>query len=151
MKIDPYLQNGITPCYVWDNGWSEEKERIGIFTLYINEKPFFRMPKSIINLSFDNYRPINTEWDYAPEWAFDPKNKDVCSTVDKDGTLRIWNTSDITPVEQIPAGGKKDSWWWNHMIATVFIVCGICPDKFRYEKDAWKTSRRTRPEWASDK
>lgn len=137
MKLDPYLKPG-TPCEVWDNNSSK---KLLYFSLYYTDgKPRFLISK--INLEngvhrlYDNYRPLNTEWDYAPDWA-------VCSTVDEDGGIRFWaQDDDILQIE--------NEWIDQNYGHSEYQEQSefICPDKSRYEGVAWKTSLRMRPDWA---
>lgn len=83
------------------------------------------------------YRVLNTEWTFADECH-------VCSTVDQDGVVMLWTGP------KLPIVFKKSKCWVinGYRKGTKHIECGICPDKTRYEGDAWKTSLRMRPDWA---
>jgi len=87
-------------------------------------------------LSTDRYRPIGTEWDFAPDWA-------VCSTIYKDGSVRLWGNE-----KHAEHFNKKDTRWLNSHSQFCVCECGICPDPTRYQGDAWLDSLRLRPEWA---
>lgn len=145
---DPYLVPGVI-CEVWnvrehyvDTGyfWKYDKNGFPIFV-----ESYYRGKLDVNNIfqSYQNYRPIGTEWDNAPKWALDPKNQDVCSTVDDSGEVYIWKYSDVI---------CKDDYWTHEKYDEdiISICCGICPDKTRYEGEAWKTSLRMRPDWAKE-
>ena len=62
---DPYLQPG-WPCEVWDE-WG-----VDCHLRYYSMGGFVKKFSSIgeiAGMEFSNYRPIGTEWDFAPEWA----------------------------------------------------------------------------------
>lgn len=140
---DPYLIPGAI-CEVWN------KSSMMIIPMYFmgykNNKAIFVHKKEIMLYKsgfevkgcenyYDYYRVLNTEWTFAPDWA-------VCSTVDKDGRITLWSLIKVVPVS---------SYWNNTDGPFDSIYCGKCPDKTRYEGDAWKTSLRMRPEWAKVK
>lgn len=146
---DTYLIPG-QPCFVWNMSYANR--RIMLFTAHENGKLLFVPCKNAYEWEiepYNNYIPIGTEWDFAPKWALDPKNKDVCSTVDEDGMLKIWNTKDVFTTTALR--DNKNCWYWKHFIGVFFVVCGICPDKSRYMDGAWEHSLRARPEWAERK
>lgn len=145
MMKDPYLIPGQL-CEVWNNEnyWAyyfykydcSERE---IFLKFKMQNYYDGLP----GLYFDNYRPIGTEWDFAPGWA-------ICSTVDKNGTIVFWDTNELYPAE---TGGifYINSWHSPDDAVALKKSCGICPDKSRYEGKSWKTSLRMRPDWAEVK
>jgi len=139
---DLYLKPG-APCEVWD----DSREAFALL-LYFNYEEsgnlrFVNIPNKVGKPGgyiFHNYRPIGTEWGYAPKWA-------GYSTVDADGSIIFWDFADIIK----PING---SWSWDQEDFKGQIPrwdCGgICPDKSRYEGENWKDSLRMRPEWARE-
>lgn len=141
---DPYLIPG-QPCEVLN------KESMCLTTMYFKEvdsrgyNVFYKTKLISLNSNipdvvgahnfYDFYHPIGTEWDYAPAWV-------VCSTVDQDGVIRFWGTMDLTTDHHI------GEWIEYSPDCDNEIQHFICPDKTRYEGDAWKTSLRMRPDWA---
>lgn len=141
---DPYLIPGQI-CEVWNGKEKPDYPCILRFNGYSRLGELQDMPFSV----WSNYRPIGTEWDFAPKWALDPENKNVCSTVDSNGRIKLWNGK---PKITIPKQGKnrlldQGIWAWRAGIKYK-VDCGYCPDKSRYVGDAWKEkSLRMRPEW----
>ena len=128
---DPYLDKPGVACEVWNDKYIINGNIIKRFKHTVNNIPFFTG-----FTTWSHYRPINTEWDYAPDWA-------VCSTVDRNGEVTFW--------EEIPSRDAMDLCVWLPGGDTKQMACGICPDKSRYQGDAWKNSLRMRPEWAKVK
>lgn len=143
---DPYLIPGAM-CEVWN------KSSMIIIPMYFmgykNNKAIFVHKKEIMLYKsgfkvkgcenyYDYYRVLNTEWTFAPNWA-------VCSTVDADGRITLWSIVDVKYFFSEYTGG---GYWNNTKVPFNTLHCGICPDKTRYEGDAWKTSLRMRPDWA---
>lgn len=124
---DPYLIPG-QPCECWDT-YYRGRPCYGEFKNFsgTGRIVFRRVYADII---FDHYRPIGTEWDFAPDWA-------ICSTVDSDRVIHLWKT--------IPKPLNK---FWD--ATGEIMICGICPDLSRWQGDAWKTSLRMRPAWARE-
>ena len=147
MSKDPYLVQGV-PCWVWDNwhdeeivrcfwDWWEQKERQdGTGPMIPRFSELKNMP---IGLNvYDNYYPIGTEWDFAPNWA-------VCSTVDSNGMIRFWNELAAENLVCTILG----KWIRTNLnILDDNKSYFLCPDKSRYEGDAWRASLRWRPKWA---
>lgn len=139
---DPYLMKGM-PCEVWDN--RDAYIELSYFYAYDNagfptfiEQYYKKMiDRTCPNIGYKYYRPIGTEWDFAPPWA-------VCSTIDQKGYFNFWRSEHVIT----NVWGTYES---NFLVQNRKISCGICPDKTRYEGDAWKTSLRMRPEWAKVK
>jgi len=131
MQNDPYLIPG-QPCEVWDDANPNSKQLVYFAFYGPDNKPRFTMFSNEIQRQVHwlryHYRPIGTEWDLAPDWA-------VCSTVDADGGLRFWKTIQLSFYDFVKA--------WSYTQTILF-----CPDKSRYEGEAWKKSKRKRPVWA---
>ena len=132
---DPYLINGQI-CEVWF--YDGKNKTLRYFIDYdIDETPLFTNGsnnKRAYSSYWPKYRPIGTEWDFAPNWV-------VCTTVDRNSLMYAWGTSDL----------KCDSCSWHQNIIDTIdlrVMClGVCPDKSRYQGDAWKKSLRMRPKW----
>ena len=140
MSADPYLVPGAV-CEVWDKHHFGERHIKKFYEYNFNGQPTFRNIGEAFGVTYFNYRVLDTEWTHAPDWA-------VCSTVDYDGRIRFWNTKDIRLTF------FDDQWTTGDMYTHAIdnsMVCGICPDKTRYQGEAWKTSLRMRPEWAIKK
>jgi len=140
MNRDPYLTQGKI-CEVWNTDKNKRKvmyfwgEHAG--ALYFCSQ-YSDLHVSDFQIRFKNYRPTGTEWNFAPikkTYGWDA----VCSTVDICGELTFWNRYEIETCHVS---------WYDIEYKANFLNCGICPDKTRYEGDAWKTSLRMRPEWA---
>ena len=130
---DPYLEEGQV-CWVWDDDL--KFKQLGIFIKISGTgHKIFCIPGYIGVVQFDNYWPVGTEWDFAPDLA-------VCSTVDSDGKIYYW---DGTPIVTNQMG--KEIWFFGD--AGNCMSGGICPDKERVRN--WKKSLRMRPEWAKEK
>lgn len=154
---DSYLIPGQL-CQVWNN--STPLFREGVYFLKYdkdNRERFLDfwpledsyLVKETTGQCFDNYRPVGTEWDFAPDW--------VCgSLIDSNGKIILTDKPELfKPVEQfcyrysgfkILAGGN-----WVSKVKCEYLICGKCPNRIRYEGRAWKTSLRMRPEWAKVK
>ena len=69
-KKDPYLQPG-WPCEVWDDGIYTKHLRY--FVRPTDSGRWFAESVSGLtcmnSMEYDNYRPIGTEWDFAPDKA----------------------------------------------------------------------------------
>lgn len=143
---DPYLVKGQV-CEIWNS--RDQYVDTAYFWKFCTKtgnpifvESYYRGSLDVNNIfqSYKYYRPIGTEWDFAPDWA-------VCSTVDKDGALTFWSSIHIGIVrtsELIYTGE------WGSGTAT-YLNGGICPDKTRYQGSAWKSkdSLRMRPAWAA--
>lgn len=135
---DPYLIPGQV-CEVWQSIYNKgdliKVKTSGFFVKYDGE-PLFRIGIQQSLTCVYDYRPVGTEWDFAHDWA-------ACSTVDANGIIHFWSTSQITP------NGIFGVW---EDLTSVYCTKGpsdfICPDKTRYQGDAWKDSLRMRPDWA---
>lgn len=134
---DPYLIPGAI-CEVWNARpqyidtayfWKYDRNGVPVFV-----ESYYRGELDVHNIlsSYSNYRVLNTEWTFAPDWA-------LCSTVDQDGRITLWSLVKVVPVS---------SYWNNTEGPFNAIHCGTCPDKTSYDGDAWKTSLRMRPKWA---
>jgi len=153
MQNDPYLIPGQV-CEVWGFGSHTNSRILAYFETYKNKTFYFKNENDDESwpIKICNYRPIGTEWDFAPDWALDPKNKDVCSMVDADGKLYLYSSTDGIEDRKYEFEGEKTGQWIiTNSGKTIRVQCGICPDKTRYEGDAWKTSLRMRPIWAGGK
>lgn len=134
---DPYLIPGQI-CEEWEGGEEYRKlvyfvgyDRAGAFPLFCR---FGNQDCDWVPLTdLSCYEPVGTEWKFAPSWA-------ICSTVDKFGRIEFWSSNTPECLE--------NGYWKKNFKLSKSIVCGICPDKSRYENGAWKTSLRMRPEWA---
>lgn len=147
---DPYLIPGQI-CEVWND--SNQYIDLGYFikeedgTFLFSSNKHNGVPDiSSSFLSSGYYKPIGTEWDYAPDWA-------VCSTVDSRGHLKFWNTKDIVPLTIKTKGLYPKEIWAatgnkHENMYVKKISCGEYPDKTRYQGAAWKGSLRMRPSWA---
>lgn len=137
--IDPYLIPGQL-CEVWD---FIANKRYYKFELYNDvDIALFNINKKY-PVPFDKYRPIGTEWDFAPGRALDPKNKNACSTVDADGTIQIfWSNDGNLSLDKLKPKDNK----WIHAGFANHITVGICKDEERVKN--WKSSMRMRPAWA---
>jgi len=131
--MDKYLITGQV-CEVWDK--IETIQSLYFINFDKDNKPVFGIhptsTRTLIQLA--NYRPIGTEWDFAPDWA-------VCSTVDKNGVVSFWSNTGVQ---------SSCERWYSWSEVSDCYGCGICPDKSRYQGDAWKTSLRMRPDWAKE-
>lgn len=133
---DPYLIQG-QACEVWD---SPEYKELAYFDYHESGTNWFvdnvtkKMIKPFYSFSSKYYRPIGTEWDFAPDWA-------VCRTVDQSGQLNFWS-------KKSPFAICTGEGLWDCFGSVTYLRCGICPDKTQYQDDAWKTSLRMRPDWA---
>lgn len=143
MKTDPYLVPGQI-CEVWHIDYKFREIRYFSRHVIVGDnttRPVFVRDYNAIGINafescYDHYRPIVTEWNFAPAWA-------VCSTVNHVGVVEFWSSNKIFPVDN---SGKV--WFWDYAPTPQIMICGICPDKSRYEGDAWKRSRIDRPKWA---
>lgn len=144
MNRDPYLVPGQV-CEVWDN--KEAYIELHYFYKYdsagfpIFLEQFYRgkLDVNALHMKSRFYKPIGTEWNFIKNHP--KQEKFVCSTVDKSGKMQLWTYSDL----------KYGTGFWYHGRfdeELISIDCGICPDKTRYEGNAWKTSLRMRPDWA---
>lgn len=94
---------------------------------------------------FEKYCPIGTEWDFAQDWA-------VCSVVQENGMIVFFDTLNPEPI----TSHCKTAGRWKPFSGIPYdtgylyldMRCGICPDKTRYQGEAWETSLRMRPDWA---
>lgn len=133
---DPYLIPGQI-CEVWDGDYNNRAvlyfyEMISDILYFTPTKLLNRDVKDYYKISYKHYRPIGTEWDFNPPWA-------VCSTVCANGSMIFW--------KNIAQAKHMHCYYLPNDDYDYFI----CPDKSRYEGDAWKTSLRMRPEWAMKK
>lgn len=128
---DPYLIHRQV-CKVWNNG----KLLMPVFYLefigFDNDTPLWK-ESCFTESYFENYYPIGTEWDFAPEWA-------ICSTVDKDGRILFWS--------EVPCLWVKKNTWVTDIEKCRIMEGGICPDFSRWKGKAWESSIREKPVWA---
>lgn len=134
---DPYLKPGVI-CEVWDDS-TVEKPANPIIARFVKVSSggfnCFKM-QIVKNLTvWDNYRVLETEWKFAPPDA-------VYSTVNKNGIIQLWSAPMSFHICNTANGVHGNT------SRMKYIMCGICPDKSRYEGEAWKTSLRMRPKWA---
>jgi len=136
---DPYLIPGQV-CEVWDCKEKPNFIPVARFKMYgADGRPRFRRTSPQTSYVWDHYRPMGTEWDFAPDWA-------VCCTVYKDGSVRLWNNE-----KHAEHFNKKDTRWLISHSQFCVCECGICPDTTRYQGDNWRDSLRLRPDWAKGK
>ena len=132
---DPYLIPSQI-CEVWNGDAIIPVKELYYFSGYgIQDELLFGKEKNRIAQHlkvFEHYRPIGTEWDFDPPWA-------VCSTVCANGSMIFW--------KNIAQAKHMHCYYLPNDNYDYFV----CPDKSRYEGDAWKTSLRMRPEWAMKK
>lgn len=138
---DPYLVPGVV-CEVWDKGLF--KYRRPVYFLKYDDtgtkiEPLFsdERPEVYCKDGFkaNNYWVLNTEWTFSPDWA-------VCIAIEATGKIRYFS--------EIPYTYESCNYWIPNNESKV-SVCGICPDKTRYQGEAWKDSLRSRPVWAEGK
>lgn len=124
---DPYLIPGQV-CKVWDN---EKQKKLATFYQTSNTINYFECNNEIIDFAF--YRPIGTEWDFAPDWA-------VCSVIFGGGQIYFSNTVEIKYTDIFTWIFKRESKYKR------MVSCGWTKDKNRRENSP--NSLCMRPAWA---
>jgi len=125
---DPYLIQGIA-CEIWDGTEKPKYPPIARFEKISGSGFLIFLNQNGDMCVTENYRPIGTEWDFFPKWV-------VCSTVTRTGHIIHW-------ANHFQADHMHHCYLPNDDYDVM-----ICPDKSRYEGEAWKNSLRMRPEWA---
>lgn len=153
MKTDPYLVPGQI-CEVWHIDYKFREIRYFSRHVIVGDnttRPVFVRDYNAIGINafescFDHYRPIGTEWDFAPGWvnaSLADSNGGIILT-DKPEYFNFYEQFYIRHTGfKLSMGGN-----WVSDRKCEILYCGICPDKSRYEGEAWKTSLIDRPEWA---
>ena len=161
--VDPYLMKGI-PCYIWPDRGKDGGIELLVFLDYWDNPGkgliprFRRIDKDYMTVVSPVYQPIGTEWDFAPDWA-------ICSTVEADGNIHFWNEipeiwnrfqQALSGVERMSIQSvyfEKDPYegWRGSSGAEQPSTHFKCPERSRYEGEAWRSSMRMRPEWAKVK
>lgn len=140
---DPYLIPG-QPCEIsgeggkflryfldWWYGDNEHKLDSPMPRFYVD---YHLNKKTHIGIDiYYDYRPIGTEWDFAPDWA-------EYIVVEKRG--RVYYYKDKPKIN-----GNNQYWETTKGSQSFVLGGGICPDKSRYENGAWKNSLIARPDW----
>lgn len=147
MQNDPYLIPNC-PCYVWDGDAMIPVKELWFFVGYgLRNEPLFKRQLNVsaaLLVSFDHYRPIGTEWDFAPDWA-------VCSTVDSDGMIEFWDQTSMEWFLTADDDEKHKSGGWYDPYLNGGDSTMKCPDESRYIDGAWETSLRKKRPWAERK